>query len=348
MAADSSQQSAQQTERQALLGFFDREQRDLPWRANRDPYPIWISEVMLQQTQVATVLPYYRAFLAAFPDVGALAAAGIDEVLARWAGLGYYRRARQLHAAALQIAAAGGFPRDAAGWLLLPGIGPYTAAAIASQAFGEVVPVLDGNVERVLSRRLALAADPKRQATRRLLLAAAAELLDPQRPGDANQAMMELGAMVCRPRQPLCLLCPLAAGCRGKSSPERYPAMAKARETEKVELAMVRVRRGGAELFFRRPADAPFLAGMWELPTVPGGAAPAEIAAELGRVYGGSFRLGERRKSFRHGITYRRIEIAVYDAEWSEGPAAGREPRWADDAGRAALGLAAIYEKALA
>jgi A/G-specific adenine glycosylase len=329
----------------ALLAFFDREQRDLPWRRNRHVYPIWISEVMLQQTQVTTVLPYYRAFLAAFPDVAALAAAPVEAVLARWSGLGYYRRARQLHAAAGQIVAAGGFPQDAAGWRELPGIGPYTAAAIASQAFGEVAPLLDGNVERVLCRRLALAEDPKRQAVRKLLLEAAAELLDPRRPGDSNQALMELGATVCRPRAPLCLLCPLAEGCRGKGSPELYPAAKPQRASEKIELAMAVVEQDGRHLFFRRPPDAPFLADMWELPNLPAGP-PAGLAAELGRIYGGGFELGPEARRFRHGITYRRIEIAVYPARFSG--AARRESCWANAEERRGLALSSMFEKALA
>lgn len=335
--------------RQALLGFFDRDQRDLPWRENRDPYRIWISEVMLQQTQVVTVLPYYRAFLEAFPDVAALAAAEESAVLARWSGLGYYRRARQLHAAARTIVAGGSFPRSAAGWQELPGIGPYTAAAIASQAYGEVVPVLDGNVERVLSRRLALAEDPKKKATRAVLLAAAAELLDEERPGDANQAMMELGATICRPRQPLCLLCPLAEGCRGKTSPEKYPALAPPRRSEAVELAMAVVEKSGRHLFFRRPHDAPFLPDMWELPnlTLAAGVSRSEIAAELSRIYGGRFHLAEKPlKNLRHGITYRRIAATVYAAGWEEatGP---RELQWASPAERRNLALSSMFEKAL-
>lgn len=330
---------------QALLAYFDREQRDLPWRENRDPYRIWISEVMLQQTQVVTVLPYYRAFLESFPSVAELAAAGEDEVLAAWSGLGYYRRARQLHAAARQVAAAGAFPADAAGWQSLPGIGPYTAAAIASQAAGEVVPVLDGNVERVLSRRLALAEDPKKKETRARLLEAAAELLDPRRPGDANQALMELGATICRPRQPLCLFCPLAEGCRGKTAPEKYPASRPPRAGEKVALAMAVVEQAGRTLFFRRPPDAPYLADMWELPTAAAGS-PAEIGAELGRTYGGRFDLGEARGRFRHAITFRRLTVEVYPATW-QADGARREQRWADAGERTGLGLSSMYAKAL-
>lgn len=330
--------------RSALLAFFDREQRDLPWRQSRDPYPIWISEVMLQQTQVATVLPYYRAFLAAFPRVETLAAAPLEEVLASWSGLGYYRRARQLHQAAAAIVAAGAFPVDAAGWQKLPGIGPYTAAAIASQALGEVVPVLDGNVERVLSRCLAAAEDPKRRSFRAVLLAAAARLLDPRRPGDSNQALMELGATVCKPRQPLCLLCPLAAGCRGKNSPELYPAARPARQKELIELSLLVVRRGEEVLFFRRPADAPYLASMWELPNFAGKGEAA--AAELSRVYGGRFELGRELGRFRHAITYRRLVVKVQAADFYG--QAKRELCWADPPGRAGLGLSSMFEKALA
>ncbi len=177
----------------ALLAWFDRHRRDLPWRRTSDPYKIWLSEVMLQQTRVETVLPFYTRFLEKFPAVEDLARAELSEVLALWSGLGYYRRARQLHAAAREIAAAGAFPATVEALLALPGIGAYTAAAVASIAFGVAAPVMDGNVERVLSRCLALEEDPRASGPRRRLLAAAAGLLDPRRPGDSNQALMELG-----------------------------------------------------------------------------------------------------------------------------------------------------------
>lgn len=331
----------------ALLRYFDREQRDLPWREDRDPYRIWISEVMLQQTQVKTVIPYYRAFLGAFPSLEALAAAAEDEVLARWSGLGYYRRARQLHAAARLLVSWPELPRTAAEWRQLPGIGPYTAAAITSQAFGEVVPVLDGNVERVLCRRLALAVDPKKKDSREILLAAARELLDEVRPGDANQALMEIGATICRPRQPLCSSCPLAEGCAGRANPELYPRAALQRKSEKLELVVVLVRRAGKELFFRRPDDAPFLPGLWELPNVERGALE-EIERRLDETYGGRFRLGEETCRVRHAITYRRIEIGVYAATWKEAKGGSpRELRWADATERGQLGLSSMFEKAL-
>src|SRR4051794_9600327 len=181
----------------------------------RDPYGIWLSEVMLQQTRVEVVLPYYARFLERFPTVRHLAATPLEDVLALWSGLGYYRRARQLHAAAQRVAAAGGdFPQTLEGLRALPGIGDYTAAAVASIAFGVAAPVLDGNVERVLSRWLAVSENPKESQARRRLLAAAESLLDPRRPGDSNQALMELGATLCTPRKPKCLFCPIAGGCR--------------------------------------------------------------------------------------------------------------------------------------
>src|SRR4051794_5968079 len=185
-----------------LLAWFDRHRRDLPWRRSSDPYAVWLSEVMLQQTRVETVLPFYHRFLARFPTVEALAAAELSEVLALWSGLGYYRRARQLHAAAREIAAAGGVPATLQGLLALPGLGAYPPAAVARIAFGVAAPVMDGNVGRVLPRCLAPGEDPRPSGGRRQLLPAAAELLGPRRPGDSNQALMELGATLCSPRNP--------------------------------------------------------------------------------------------------------------------------------------------------
>jgi len=237
---------------------------------------------MLQQTRVEAVLPYYERFLARFPSVDDVARAPIDEVLALWSGLGYYRRARQLHAAARCIADAREFPRTLDRLLELPGVGSYTAAAVASIAFGLAVPVLDGNVERVMARRLALAEDPKRGASRALLMAAAAALLDPSRPGDGNQALMELGATLCLPRQPRCELCPLRPGCAAAAEgrPELYPPPRRRRRTEIRQLlvAVVASRENPDRVLLFRPsarlpraapgtAPSPGLpADAWELP----------------------------------------------------------------------------------
>lgn len=339
-----------------LLAWFDLHRRDLPWRRTHDPYAIWLSEVMLQQTRVETVLPFYNRFLERFPTVADLARAGIEEVLTLWSGLGYYRRARQLHAAARKIAELGAFPATLEGLLALPGIGAYTAAAVASIAFGVVTPVMDGNVERVLSRCLALEADPKSSGARRQLLAAAAELLDLSRPGDSNQALMELGATLCSPRRPKCLLCPLRPGCRAarEGDPERYPVGRVKREPERHRLAVAVVERNGGVLLFRRPEDSALLAGTWELPwvTVEVNGVPEEEAPEaaLAERYGGRWTLGPRAASVRHGITYRDLEVDVHPASLSwggevrEGWAAG----WFDAAGRAALPLSSLVGKVLA
>jgi A/G-specific adenine glycosylase len=334
---------------QDLLAWFDRHRRDLPWRLSRDPYRVWLSEVMLQQTRVEVVLPYYERFLERFPTVEVLAAAGIDEVLALWSGLGYYRRARQLHAAAREIAAAGAFPRTLEGWRELPGVGPYTAAAVTSIAFGVAAPVLDGNVERVVSRRLAQAEDAKASSARQRLLAAAAALLDPERPGDSNQALMELGATLCTPRRPRCLLCPLAPGCRARMAgdPERYPAARVKRESEKHRLVMAVAEREGRVLLFRRPDDSPLLAGTWELPWVreEGEAAPE---AALAARYGGTWRLSQRLGEVRHGITWRDLEIGVHRAEVAEAGLAGEAGAgWFDAGERAGLALSSLVGKVL-
>jgi A/G-specific adenine glycosylase len=332
-----------------LLDWFERHRRDLPWRRTGDPYRIWVSEVMLQQTRVETVLPYYQRFLKRFPTLRDLAGAEIEEVLALWSGLGYYRRARQLHAAARQVVAAGGgFPSSAEELLQLPGVGAYTAAAVASIAFRQVVPVLDGNVERVLSRRLALAGDPRRGAARRELLAAAASLLDRERPGDSNQALMELGATLCTPRRPQCLLCPLRAGCRAAAAgePERYPQARQRRQVERRRLVAAVVESAAGVLLFRRPEGSPLLAGTWELPWAEAGEAPEEALAAR---YGGRWQLGPPLARVRHGITFRDLEVAVHRArleaagEVREAPEAG----WFDESGRAALPLSSLIVKVM-
>ncbi len=336
--------------RQDLLQWFDRHRRDLPWRRTRDPYAIWLSEVMLQQTRVETALPYYERFLARFPTVEELAWAEIDEVLALWSGLGYYRRARQLHAAARRVVELGGFPRTAQGLLDLPGIGAYTAAAVASIAFGEAAPVLDGNVERVMARQLGMSEDPKGSAGRKQLLAAAAELLDSRRPGDSNQALMELGATLCSPRRPKCLLCPLAGGCAAaaEGDPERYPAPRRRREPETHRLVVAVVEEGSRVLLFRRPEESTLLAGTWELPW----AESEEPAAALALRYGGRWELGPPAARVRHGITHRDLDVEVRRARLhallggdrlGEGPEAG----WFDAPGRAALPLSSLVGKVL-
>jgi A/G-specific adenine glycosylase len=257
-------ESARQKFRKRLLAWYDRNQRDLPWRRDKDPYRVWLSEIMLQQTRVAAVLEHYRQFLRRFPSVEKLAKAREASVLAAWSGLGYYRRARMLHAAARQIVAeyGGEFPASAGELRDLPGIGRYTAAAIASIAFGESMAVVDGNVERVLERiqGRALAGEE--------LWLEAESLLHRSRPGDFNQAMMELGATVCLPRQPNCRACPVVELCASRGE---LAKPAKKTRQKKREIHYALARRDRSVLLVRRPDVASLMPGMWELPEIPAG-----------------------------------------------------------------------------
>jgi A/G-specific adenine glycosylase len=250
--------------RRKLLAWYSSNRRDLPWRASRDPYRVWLSEIMLQQTRVAAVLEHYHEFLRRFPTVKKLAAAREASVLAAWSGLGYYRRARMLCAAAKVVVRehGGKFPKTAEELRSLPGIGRYTAAAIASIAFDEPIAVVDGNVERVLQRVSA-----KRLAGEELWRAAT-HLLDVKRSGDFNQAMMELGAMVCTPRAPSCLMCPIVELCATRGE---LPATAKPLPQTKREIHYVldfrnRERRVREVFLVQRSADLSLMPGMWELP----------------------------------------------------------------------------------
>jgi A/G-specific adenine glycosylase len=245
-----------------LLAWYDSNARELPWRKNRDPYRIWLSEIMLQQTRVAAVLEHYRRFLKKFPTVQKLAAARESSVLAAWSGLGYYRRARMLHAAARVVVNdhGGEFPRTSTKLRALPGIGRYTAAAIASIAFGEPVAVVDGNVERVVSRL----SGSHRAGEAAWKLAEA--LLDVSRPGDFNQAMMELGATTCLPRQPRCLTCPVGSFCTTRGE---LPAASPATKQKKQTVCYGLVERSGKVLLMQRSRQESLMPGFWELPRVP-------------------------------------------------------------------------------
>lgn len=304
-----------QSPTEALLGWYRERQRDLPWRRSRDPYAIWVSEIMLQQTRVETVVPYYERFLERFPDVAALARAELDEVLTLWSGLGYYRRARLMHLAARQIVASDGrIPDTLEGLRALPGVGDYTAAAVGSIAFGLVEPTLDGNVKRVVGRLLALE-EPVDQAKKRIR-ARALELLDAERPGDSNQALMELGATVCMPRRPDCRRCPLEAGCLAAATgePARFaPRKTPSRRVNEQRLLAV-VRRGKRYLLFKRPDDSELLAGIWEFPWVERNGRLAEAQRALGDRYGGRWSLRDRHGSIRHAITFRLLDIEIHEA----------------------------------
>ncbi|MGD1022835.1 MAG: A/G-specific adenine glycosylase [Candidatus Sulfotelmatobacter sp.] len=245
--------------RRRLLAWYGQHQRDLPWRANRDPYRVWLSEIMLQQTRVAAVIEHYNEFLRRFPAVEKLARAREASVLAAWSGLGYYRRARMMHAAAKVIVRehGGKFPVTEEGLRKLPGIGRYTAAAIASIAFGEPVAVVDGNVERVLQRVSG------RQLAGEELWGTANHMLDTKRPGDFNQAMMELGAVVCTPRAPGCLTCPVIELCATRGE---LAATTKVASQKKREINYSMLCRDSEIFLIQRSRDASLMPGMWELP----------------------------------------------------------------------------------
>ena len=311
-----------------LLAWYDAEKRSLPWRGSRDPYAILVSEIMLQQTQVSVVREPFERFMERFPSVDVLAAAPAEAVLAAWSGLGYYRRARNLHAAARAIADAGEFPRSLDGLRALPGIGDYTAAAVGSIAFDLVEPVLDGNVLRVLARLEATSDDTARAVVRARLRAVARELVDPARPGDSNQALMELGATVCTPQKPACTACPLNTRCAAWSAgePERYPTARARRATERHALLAALVERQGRFLFMLRAEEKALLAGTWEVPWV----ALGEVAPEraLAVRYGGRFTLGEPCGTVKHTITFRSLAVEVRRGDFAGRAAAGVEAAW--------------------
>jgi A/G-specific adenine glycosylase len=258
--------------RRGLLRWFGRHQRKLPWRGERDPYRILVSEIMLQQTRVAVVEERYVRFIAQFPTANKLASAGEPDVLTAWSGLGYYRRARNLRRAAQAIVRRRRFPADAAALRELPGIGRYTANAVASIAFGEPVPVVDGNVKRVLERVFAGSFPSGGKIVEERYWQLAEQLLERRSPGDFNQAMMELGALVCLPRQPLCVQCPVAAMCAARGPVGTRPRQARRRAV----LSYALVRREERVLLQQRPPKSSLMPGMWELPALerPNGHTP--------------------------------------------------------------------------
>jgi A/G-specific adenine glycosylase len=284
-----------------LADWYARGHRDLPWRRTKDPYRIWISEIMLQQTRAQAVIPYYERFVARFPTVQSLAAAAEEEVLALWSGLGYYSRARNLRAAARQIVAAGGFPRDYEGLRALAGVGDYTAAAIASIAFGLPHAVLDGNVLRVVARVENDASDITSGRTRNRFREVAQSWLDARSPGAFNQALMELGATVCLPRNPLCLVCPLISRCQAhaEGTAEQLPVKLRRKEPVKIDGVLLIVRNRGRVLLRQRAADERRMAGFWDLP------APEDLPAA---------RIGESLGEIRHTITHHRYTFEVMTA----------------------------------
>ena len=343
--------------RRRLLDWYRANRRDLPWRHTRDPYAIWISETMLQQTRVETVIPYWERFLARFPTVDALADAEADDVMQHWAGLGYYSRARNLQAAARSVVDehGGALPDSVEALQTLKGVGRYTAGAVASIAFDRPAPILDGNVKRVLARVLHIRDDVTRPATERQLWATAEELAAGPSPGDLNQALMELGALVCTPRKPRCPACPIARDCAARKAgdAEALPIKRRATRVRKLEGVAAWLTRGGRVLAVRRPPEG-LLGGLWEL---PGGELETGENAEQGLARCLRERVGMVAKDttavgqVKHVFTHRALTLHVY-----RGAApAGRvrrdgfdAHRWVSPAALAQLPLSAVAKKAIA
>lgn len=307
--------------RTKLLNWFARRRRDLPWRASRDPYRIWVSEVMLQQTTVAMALPYYERFLAAFPTVEALAAADEQRVLKAWEGLGYYRRARHLHAAAKTLADTHGgkLPDDPEVWAELPGVGRYIMGAVLSQAFDRRLPIVEANTLRVLARLFGYRGDPREGEGRAWVWSAAETLLPQRKVGEFNQAMMELGALVCLPSNPRCDECPVAANCQAMAFglQDQIPPPKKQPVVTAVNEVGVAVRDGSRVLLCRRPADAGRWPNMWEAPHAPIGenedlsSAAVRITREL---TGLEVEPGAEATTIRHAITRYRVTLVCMEA----------------------------------
>lgn len=308
-----------------LLPWFQQHARALPWREQRTPYRIWISEAMLQQTRVDTVIPYFLRWMERFPDIATLAAAPQEAVLKAWEGLGYYARARNLHRAARQVAAefSGELPADPEALRRLPGIGPYTLAAIGSLAFGWPLPVLDGNVERVLARLLALTHPVKTPAAQQALRQTAAKLLAHHPPGTFNEAMMELGATCCTPRNPACGRCPLREPCRARrQTPEAYPVKRPKAPIPEIEVAAAVTWKSPTEFLIARRKPEGLLGGLWEFPggkREAGESLEQTVVRELHEETGIHVRPLAPLLLVRHTFTHFRLRMQVFHCAWTGG-----------------------------
>ncbi|TKI57151.1 A/G-specific adenine glycosylase [Brevibacillus antibioticus] len=324
---------------QDLLAWYDSQKRDLPWRINKDPYRIWVSEIMLQQTRVETVKPYYANFMGKFPTVSDLAKAPEEDVLKAWEGLGYYSRARNLQAAAREVTVryGGVVPDTPEEIATLKGVGPYTAGAILSIAYEKAEPAVDGNVMRVFSRLLYLTDDIAKPATRIKIEHLVRQVIPEGRAGDFNQALMELGAMVCVPRTPQCLTCPVFDYCmaRQEGVAEELPVKGKAKPPRPVDLQVGIIIRDGKVLVNKRP-DQGLLAGMWEFPTVEteqeSDAAKQEaLAVGLRERFGIDVEVIQPLGTVQHVFSHLQWNMQVWSCDWIEGdelPAHTRYAAW--------------------
>ena len=339
--------------RTQLLRWFDRSKRDLPWRRTRDPYGIWVSEVMLQQTQVDRVVRYWTKFLARFPTVKTLAEAELKDVLGLWTGLGYYSRARNLHLAAKELVARfqGELPDSVDALLTLPGFGRYTAGAVASIAFELEAPLVDGNVARVLSRLLEIDGVPGEKPREAALWSAAEVLVSGARPGDWNQALMELGATVCLPQNPLCLVCPVRQACKALAAGrvDELPRPRKPPKRKRLELAVAIARRGHEVLLARREEKGLF-GGLWELPGVEVTLGAAGDQA-LQRLLGKKASIGPELTVLERTLTHRELVLRLHPValpkRLAKPPAGYLEWRWVPKEEVPTLGMSSAMQSAL-
>ncbi|TNE92320.1 MAG: A/G-specific adenine glycosylase [Deltaproteobacteria bacterium] len=335
--------------RQDLLAWYDRHARDLPWRRHPSPYHVLLSELMCQQTRVDTVLPYFAKFTERWPRLEDLAAATEQDVVDAWAGLGYYRRARFLHRAAKAAVARGGLPANVPALRELPGIGPYTAGAIGSIAFGIPTPLVDGNVERVLSRLDDRDADPRSGPGKKALWTRAEQLVSPERPGDSNQALMELGALVCTPKRPSCERCPWTADCAGKHRAESLPRKAPKKPPTRIREVAALVRDGDRFLLARRKPGG-LLGGLWEPPRAsPEEGESLELAAvrAIREGVGLDARVVGALGAITHVFSHRHLTLELFEVLAEPGePVAGTyaEARYAEPA---EVALSRLGEKAV-
>lgn len=309
----------------ALLAWYHRSARRLPWRDHPDPYAVWVSEIMLQQTRVETAVPYFEAWMRRFPRVQDLAAAPAQDVLRAWEGLGYYRRAVHLHRAAQQLMSErrGHWPQTADEWRALPGIGSYTAAAIAALAFGQDEIALDGNLRRVLARWIDLELDARSAEGERRLLGAARAALPAGMAAAFNQALMDLGATICTPRAPACHACPVRAVClaRRRGTQEQRPVRRRRSKPPLRQVAAAVLRRNGRVLIARRP-EGKLLGGLWEFPggtREPGESLDACLRRELQEELGITVRVGESLGAFQHAYTHFRVTVTAFECELRRG-----------------------------
>lgn len=318
--------------RKRLFAWFREHRRELPWRASRDPYRVWIAEIMLQQTRIAAVLPYYERFLGRFPNAESLAGVRQDEVLKLWSGLGYYSRARNLHAAAREVVEyhGGQFPRTLEAALALPGIGRYTAAAVLSIAYDVPVAVLDGNVARVLARLGAVRGDLREPRRWQSLADTAQRLLATAAPGDWNQALMELGETICTPQSPACLLCPISRSCRARAVgvTGEIPEPRKMRASVQVRIAAAILRDPqGRTILVRDPGahDHVLFSRMWQFPAVEVAKnAESELADHVRATLGINPPPLQPLREARHCVTYRNIALLPFLADVAELPRRAR------------------------